>query len=838
MRFQKLIPHFIIVAIFIAISVIYCYPVLKGEKLLPADTYHWISVSKESRDYFLKTGENAFWTNSLFSGMPTAQLDLHPHNNWYLHLNSFIQGYTHGNPVNPIFFFLISMVSFYLLMLSLRVNKWIGAAAAIAFAFSSYLPIIINAGHGTKMMDIALMPGVFAGVILAYRGKYLQGAALTGLFLALFIASAHFQIIYYAMIVVGVMVVAMGVAAFKNKKVKEFFIASLALALAAGLAAMTSSTSLITANNYNKNSIRGGVSELADKAKGGLDKDYAFSWSNSWGETFCLLVPNLYGGSSSEPVGENSHYADALSEVGAPAQQIEQLTNSAPTYWGDQPFLSGPIYFGAVVIFLFALALLSIRSAHKWWVVGVSVFFILLSLGKNFPALNYFLFDHLPMYNKFRTPSMALSVPLVLFPAMGAWGLYKLMDGTYTGVEIWKKVKLAFMITGGLTVLILISAMMFMDFRSANDAALQEQFGKAGETLLRAIREDRASLAMKDAFRSLVFIALAAGVLWAYAKNHLKATFAVAAIALLIVIDQVPVAKRYLNKDNFIDEYTYEQQFTPRPVDQEILKDKDPFYRVFDLSEQGGPFNSAKPSLFHKMVGGYHPAKLEIYQDLIENQIGKYNIPVLNMLNTKYIITPAQNNQPAMAQPLTSALGNAWFVSNIKWAKTAREAMDDLNGPSLASPTDTTKGNFRPEQTAIVRENYKDKLQNYTFGKDSSAHIKLTKYSPRATEYEANNGQNGLAVFSEIYYPEGWKATIDGKEAEIINVNYVLRALQIPAGKHQIKFEFTLPGYEKGEQLSLIGSILMTLLILAGVFFAFKNKKETDEFGSLNEEVK
>ena len=635
---RQFLPHALIIGIFIILSCIFCYPAFQGNKILPHDTYSWICVSQESRDYYQETGENAFWTNSLFGGMPVALLDLHPETNWYSKLGAAIQNYTNGEPTNPVFYFIIAMISFYTLMLSLRVNKWIGAAGAIAFAFSSYIPIIAAAGHNTKLLDIALLPGLLAGMITAYRGKYFQGAALAGLFLALFLYAGHYQIIYYAIIVIAVMVIAFLVQAIRNGQFKRFLLASLSLAVTAAIASLTSATPLITAYAYNAHSIRGGTSELHAKSAegGGLDKDYAFSWSNGIGETFCILVPNLYGGSTAENIGEDSHLGEALSGMGAQPYMIDQMTTHANTYWGPQPFVSGPVYFGAVVCFLFVLSLCAIRSKHKWWAAGVALFFILLSLGSHFQALNYFLFDHLPMYNKFRTPSMALSIPLLIFPAMGAWGLCELLNGHYNKEEIWKKVRTALVITGGLCVLILISAMMFMDFTGERDQAMQQQYGQAGEQIMRAIREDRSAMAMKDAFRSLVYIALAALALWAYAKNKIKSQFAVLALGALITIDEVSVAKRYLNSDSFLDEITYEQQFAPRLVDQQIMKDTDPYYRVMDLSDGGnGPFNNPKPSLFHKMVGGYHPAKLEIYQDLIEHQLSNLNYPVLNMLNTK-----------------------------------------------------------------------------------------------------------------------------------------------------------------------------------------------------------
>lgn len=832
-RFKKSIPHLIIIGIFIVIACIYCYPQLKGESVLPPDIFNWLAMSKEARDYYTSTGQNAFWSNSMFSGMPLSMTYVKTSGNWYGELNNIVNGIKIDKPINPLMLFLVAMISFYVLMRSLRINKWIGAVCAVGFAFSSYLPIIIAAGHGTKMMDISLMPGVLAGIIYMYRGRYGLGIVVTAIFLAFFLASGHYQIIYYSLFVIALLVIATFIGMLKQKKTKQFLIGSLLLLVIVGFASLTMYSALSIVSEYNKFSMRGGTSELAankDK-KGGLDKDYANSWSNGIGETFCIMVPNLYGGSSSENIGEDSHFGETLSELGAQQDMIERATSAAPTYWGPQPFLSGPIYFGAVICFLFVLSLFTIKSKHKWWVIGVCFFFIMLSWGSHFKAFNDIVFDLIPMYNKFRTPSMALSVPLVLFPAMGAWGLYELLKGEYTSQEAVKKVKYALFITGGLCVLLLLCCFMFFDFKGVNDEPMAQQYGKeVGDKIVRALRADRSSIAIKDIFRSLVFIALAAAALWAFAKNKIKATYALGAIALLIAIDEFPVAKRYLNKDAYLDEDAYTQAFAPSGVDAQILNDKDPYYRVFDLSKGlGNTFNDVRPALFHKLIGGYHPAKMEIYQDLIANQISKLNIPVLNMLNTKYIITPADKQRPEMAQPNPAALGNAWFVSDIKWAATADDEMNALNGPALNNPMDTTVGNFQPQHTVVIREKYRKELGNYVFGKDSTAVIKLTKYSPRDLEYQSNNTQNGFAVFSDIYYPLGWKATVDGKEATIYNVNYVLRGLQIPAGKHYIKFSFMLEGFEKGERFSLYGSIGLTVIILAGLFLIFRYKKNDDD---------
>lgn len=788
--------------------------------------FTWLYGSKESRDYHEQTGKNALWANNMFSGMPQVFTDFYPETNWYNKLNHIIQFYTHGEVPNPATFFFLAMVSFYILMCVLKVPKWLGAIGAIAFAFSSYNPIIISAGHTTKMLDIGFLPAILAGVLLAYRGRYWAGAALSGLFLAFFFDSGHYQIIYYGAILIAVVIIAKLVYAIREQKLKRWFYASGTLGLAALFAFGANASRIIQVQEYNPYSIRGGASELtAGKMHqgSGLDREYAFQWSNGIGETFCLLIPNLYGGASGEDIGADSHFGEKLASLNVNPQYIDQITANAPLYWGPQPGVSGPVYFGAIICLLTILALFLIRSPLKWWLAGAALFFILLSLGKNFPAFNYFMFDHFPMLNKFRTPSMALAIPSILFPLLGIWALKDIFTEKISPEELLKKLKLSVYITGGLCLLILLSTFMFMDFHSANDAGMAQQYGQAfqnpqlGNELLSALREDRAAAAQKDAIRSLIFILLAGGALWGFAKGKIKKEMAIAGLGLFICVDEIPVAHRYLNENNFLDNDTYAMQFQPRPADLQILQDKDLYYRVFDLSnQQNGPFNDPKPSYFHKSIGGYHGAKMEIYQELIENQISKYNSAVLNMLNTKYIIVPGPKGE-AMAQRNPEACGNAWFVSGIKWAKTADEAMKALDAPSLQNPTDSSMGIFRPLQTAIMRDSLKPHFNNFHFGKDSSASIKLTKYAPNRLLFESNNMQNGLAVFSDIYYPLGWTATIDGKPTHIYRTDYVLRALQVPAGKHVIEFSFDPPGFEKGERIGLYGSILLTLLILAGI---------------------
>lgn len=831
---RKLLPHFLIIGIFLLVSCAFCYPAFQGNVIHQGDFFTWRYMARELMDYHDATGQTALWMNNAFSGIPASLTTLYSNSNWFGKLSSLMIFNNHHDPNNPAVYFFWAMVSFYILMQALKVNKWLALVGSIAFAFSSYNPIIITAGHTTKMLDIGYLPAVLAGVLWTYRGRYWLGGIVTALFMALFLTAGHYQIIYYGAVLILIIVIAKFVQKLKEKQLKQWLGASLILLGIALAAFMIKAVNILPVQAYNSHSIRGGNSELNGEMhakSGGLDKDYAFQWSNGIGETFCLLVPNLYGGASGENIGADSHFGKTLSSLGVSQNQINQMTANAPMYWGPQPFLSGPVYFGAVICLLTILSLFVIRSPLKWWIVGASLFFILLSMGKSFSSFNYFMFDYFPFLNKFRTPSMALSVPSVLFPMLGIWALRDIFKEKISGEELLKKLKYSVYIVGGLCVLIMLATYMFMDFNGASDAQILQMAGdnqSVGQQLVNAIHTDRASAARSDAFRSLIFVLLGAGAIWAFAKGKLKKEMAIAGLGLLVCFDEIPVAHRYLNDSHFIDDYTYEQQYQPRPVDVEIMKDKDPTYRVIDLTRS--PFNDAHTSYFHNSVGGYHPAKLEIYQELIENQLGKLNTSVLDMLNTKYFIVPGQNGQP-MVHKNQNACGAAWFVSDIKWAKNAREAMDLLNAPSLSEPVaDTSKSYFQPLKTAVLRDSLKNHFADFSIGKAADASIKVLKYSPDTIVYQTQNSEKGLAVFSEIYYPNGWKAMIDGKEVPILRTDFVLRALKVPAGSHQVTFIFTMPSFETGEKISYAGSILLTLFILTGIgFLVIKYRKEGNE---------
>lgn len=832
--FKKSLPDLIAIAAFVIISAIFAAPALKGDRIAPHDTLSWIYLSKEARDHYKEHGTDPKWTNSAFSGMPTSMIWNPSSTKWYANLGEAVLFQPETHLVNPIGFLLLSMIGAFLLLRSLRVSVPIAGIGSVAYALSSYFPILIVAGHLTKVADLAFLPGVIGGLIYIFNNRRAMGAVIFVLFLSFYLSAGHWQIIYYSLFLFLALGIYFLSISIKQGRMKAFAInAGLAIALAV-CAALSLYSVLDSNSSYVKHSIRGGGSELtinkADKMQetnGGLSKDYAFSWSNGVGETFCGIVPNLYGGASGSDIGENSNFGEALSEIGVPPSQVAQMTANAPTYFGPQPFLSGPIYFGAIVCFLAILALFVIKDRLKWALFAVALLMIVISWGKNFEAFNYWMFDHFPLFNKFRSPNMALSLTTISMVALAFWGLNDIIKrSALEKAVLFKQFKLAAYTSSGLVVVVLLYSQVMMTHKGAGDAQLEQSFGEHSNKLLSALKDDRASMALKDGVRSLAFILVAAAALWALLKERISGTVAIVIIGLASTIDVWGVAKRYMNEDNFQDEFSLEQQhLSPTPAISQIMQDRSHF-KVLDLTIN--TFNDGKTSYFLKTIGGYHPAKLQTYQDLIETQIGnKWNSAVLNMLNTKYIITKGQRGD--MAVPNPNALGNAWFVSNIKYTRSADETVTAMDAPSIMdAPSDTQRSGFQPAEQALVRDAFQSRIGAATFQKDSASRITLSQYGLPEMHYASDNAYDGFAVFSEIYYPENWKAFIDGKETEIFPVNYVLRGIKVPAGQHKIEFRYRDEAAEKAENINLIGSILVTLVIIGALGFSFRKRKDQD----------
>jgi len=702
------------------------------------------------------------------------------------------------HPASTVFLYFIG---FFILLLVLKVDPWLSIAGAIAFAFSSYFFIILDVGHNSKAHAIAYMAPVLAGIILTLRRKYLWGGILTAIFLSLEIKANHPQITYYLVIIVSILGLFELIYSLREKRFARFLTAISILVIAAAFAVLTNIATLWATYEYSKDTIRGKselTSDLENKTSG-LDKDYATQWSYGVGETMTLLIPNFYGGPSAAKLSKNSAIVKALKENNVPQNQISQFTKYPLPflYWGDQPSVAGPVYVGAIVFFLFILGLIIVRGPLKWWLLTVTVLSILLSWGHNFMAFTDFFMEYIPGYNKFRAVSMTLVMAEVAMPILALLALKVLFEKHLDQKKLFKSLQIATLIAGGLTLLFVIMPGLFLSFSAASDALMQKQY-QFPDWMMQAIRDDRARVVRLDALRSLVFIVLAAGLLWAFLYSKLNKGYVYIILSALILLDMFAISKRYLNNESFISKTKVENPFTPSQADQQILQDQDPDFRVLNLSVN--TFNDASTSYFHKSIGGYHGAKLRRYQELIENQISKQNMSVLNMLNTKYFIIAGEDRKP-VAQRNYDALGHAWFVEGYNLVDNADQEMAAIS-------------QFNPADSAIIDKRFESVLAPATPGKDSAAFIELTSYEPNHLVYQYESGKEGLAVFSEIYYSKGWNAYVDGKLTPHFRANYVLRAMVLPAGNHKLDFKFEPNVYMVGEKISLISSITLLVLIL------------------------
>jgi hypothetical protein len=681
------------------------------------------------------------------------------------------------------------------------------------------------AGHDGKVLDVAFLAGMLAGLFYILDGKRWFGAGLFSVFTALFISMGHYQVIYYGLIL---FLFAGGFTIYHAIKTLPGLLKDIAiLTIAGGLALLPNLRSLIGMNDYTKETMRGGKSAVTigqqeKKSNGGLDKDYAFSWSNGIGETFAMMIPGLYGPAADG--GElyiNGKTASTLQEMGMSPEIAGQL----PEYWGPQPFLSGPAYIGAVIMSLAILGMFVIKSPHKYWIGAATLLFILLSLGKNFSALNYFLFDHLPMYNKFRAPTMALVIPTITCTLLALWCVSDLIKGERTTDELMRFLKIGGGISLGVIILFGLGNSFTLDFQGAQDAQVMEQLGKEkGQQLVNAMISDRSSYAFKDAIKSLVYVLLALGAIWMYLKKSLSKNVLAIGLGALAFVELFILARKYVPEQRFLDKDQYQSNyFSARPIDLEIMKDPDPSYRVQDFSVN--TYNDAKGGTFHKMIGGYSPVKLEIIQDLIDIHISKNNKEVYNMLNCKYFIVGKPGAEQIIPNP--TRCGNAWFVKNVKSVSTANDEMLAMNAPSLSDTA--MKGDFIAKDMAIMQDSMSKYLSAKTFTVDSSAKITLTQYDPNECIYESNNNAPGLAVFSEIFYKSGITPTIDGNPVKLLRTNYLLRAIQVPAGKHTIKFIIEPTGKQMWKTISLASSIAAIGLLIFGIFQYIKKEHQEDD---------
>ncbi|MDR1737557.1 MAG: YfhO family protein [Candidatus Symbiothrix sp.] len=792
--FQKSLPHLAAIVLFLALSVVYFYPALQGKDLVQSDLTSGMGWGADANKAVQETGEYPFWSNSMFGGMPGNYTGGMPPT--YNIFNYLAQVFTLRLPTNHIGLLFIYLLGFYIFLMVMGCKPWLGIVGAIAYAFASYNLIIIDAGHVSKALVMATMAPVLGGVVLTYRGKYLWGALITLIFTGINIAWSHQQISYYLMLIIAVLVVVYLIYAIRERRLKQFFMASAVLAVSALLAALPAVGSLIPTMDYTKETMRGGAvlqQETDEKSSAsGLDIDYAYAWSYGKAETLTLLIPNFNGASSHYNIGKDSKTYEALRHTG----QAAQFARYAPMYWGGKPFTSGPNYAGAIVCFLFILGLFIVKGREKWWLLGATILSVILAWGKNFPAFNEFIFYHLPLYNKFRTPEMALVMAGVTMAILATLTLKVIIERRQDPEfvkQFTRPFQIALGISGGLCLLIALFGGSF-DYSATSDASYPDW-------LLDAFYADRRSMLVSDAWRSLIFILLAAACVLFFIKNKLKTPYLLLALGVLILIDLWSVDIRFLNNDHFVPKRKA-KAIEATAADRQIQQDTDPNYRVLNLASN--TFNESATSYFHNSVGGYSPAKLRRYQDIIDYHFSKkLNMNVLNMLNTRYVITAQDGKQQVQMNP--EALGNCWFVDTLRWVDSPNEEISALY-------------DFNPAETAVVDTAWQSAVPASfptSVERDSTARIVMTNYyTPGHIYYESHNSQPQLAVFSEVYY-KTWKAYIDGEETPLIRANYILRALPIPAGDHQIEMRCVDELFLSCARFSLISSWAIGLIIAA-----------------------
>ena len=786
-------PHLVAIVTFVLLVMVYFAPQVFENKQLPqGDMISARGMGHDAREYHEQTGEWSHWSNSMFGGMPYNVTSGVDSRSIFRPISTLMKVSFHGETTAVLWLLLIG---FYIFMLAVGSGPWLGIVGAIAFAFGSYNLIIIGAGHVTKGWVLATVPAVIGGCMLCYQKKYIVGFIVTLLATGLNVYWNHQQISYYTLLMLIPLAITYLVYAIREKKQKQFWTASAALVVAAIMAIAPAMDKLLPTWDYSKETMRGGAvlkgTEDSEAGKSGLNREYAFQWSYGKAETMTLLIPNFYGGSSNYALGEDSETYKTVKKY-AGSSQAKQIVKSLPTYWGDQPFTSGPVYAGAIICFLFVLGLLAVKGPERWWLLAAVIIGILLSWGRNLPSLNNWLFDHLPLYNKFRTPSMSLVMTTTAMAMLGMLALRALLKKE---VEL-KHIYIATGITGGLCLLIALFPGLAGGFTSKMDAQLPEWLSEC-------LIEDRRAMLTSDAWRSLCFILLAAVGAFAYLKiEKMRSGILIALMGVLILADLWAVDKRFLNDDHFVPKKR--NLVTMTEADKQILADKDPNYRVLNLTTS--TFNDAQTSYFHKSVGGYSPAKLRRYQDIIDYYFaGNINMNVLNMLNTRYVIT-----QQGVQYNL-EAFGNAWFVQNIEWVNNPNEEIAAI-------------GNIDLLQKAVIDTCWRTKVSE-GLAMTQPASIRLTNYAnPGNLFYESESTEDGLAVFSEVYY-KTWKAFIDGKEVPVLRANYILRAIEVPAGKHIIEFRCEDDLLLDTQIVSTIASCLVVLVIILLLVFRRKIEK-------------
>lgn len=805
---KKVLPHLLVLVGFVLVSLAYFSPVLKGKQIYQSDIKQYIGMSKQQSDFRANTNEETYWTNSAFGGMPTYQLGAkYPHN--YIKKLDLALRFL-PRPADYLFLYFLG---FYILLLVLKVDFKLAALGALAFGFSTYLIIILGVGHNSKAHAIAYMPLVLSGIILTFKKRYIAGFLLTAIAMALEICANHFQMTYYLMLLVIVLGVAYLVDAYRKQILPHYFKSVGLLLIAVILAIGLNATSIMATQEYVKESTRG-KSELTINPDGsqkesssGLSKEYITEYSYGFLETFNLYISRIVGGGNNEDVGKDSESYQFFLRQGVSPIQAKEYVKQTPTYWGSQPIVEAPAYVGAVVIFLFVFALFLVKGRLKWWLVGGTIMSLLLSYGKNLGFLTDFFIDYVPLYNKFRAVTSIQVILELCIPILAIFGLSRLFNGFEKDDEKLKALKYTVGITAGLAIFFLLFKSAF-DFAGVNDPYFKQNYG---QQFMDALRDDRKMLFTQDTIRTLVLVLLSAGVIFLFLKKKLSETLVIVVFGVLILFDLISVDRRYVNNDDFVSALQVKKPYQANEADIEILKDTTHF-RVFDIVD-----GSTRASYFHNALGGYHAAKLKRYDELFDFHIATNNMNVLNMLNTKYII--AEEEGQVFPFTNTDANGNAWFVSDVERVENANEEikkLDSLNTKISAVLSDNSIDLSDVNEIAKLKARYQV---------DSIASITLDEFKPNFLKYNSNNENDGFAVFSEIYYGQGWQVYIDGNTVPHVRVNYVLRGLSIPSGNHVIEFKFEPKVVQTGSTIALASSVLMVLLVIGGFVYIIKKKE-------------
>lgn len=806
--FKKYGAYAVAAVVFVLAACIYCSPSLKGKVLYAGDIQNYIGASNESWQYHQDTGDYTFWNGSMFCGMPNYQIggNHYKSDNLIAPLSDIL-----GHRGKPVLMLLLYLACFFTMLRCFGINKWLSITGAFALALSSYFLVIIPAGHFTKITTIAFCGVVLGGFHLIFHGKPLAGAALTAVFVALGF-KPHPQMFYYFFMLIGVLWIALAVEAAKVKSIRKFLLSTAIFFLSVALGIGTGCGNVFANSEYASQTMRGGHSEIvaegeskASASTKGLDIEYATQWSYGIDETMSFLIPGFMGGANSIDVGTDSKLYKTLVAKGVPAKSAKDFCKTAPMYWGDQPFTAGNVYMGAIVCFLFLLGLLIVKGPYKWGLLVATLFSTALAWGHNCMWLTEFFFKYFPLYSKFRAVSSILVVAEVAMPLLGLLAVKQIMEGTVEKEKLFKSLYISGGVTAGICLLFALFGGSLFNFTSQYDAGWSSNLPN---WLYAAIVDERAALLRSDSFRSFLFIAAAFGLLWMYAKGKLKNGWLVATLGVLIIADMWPVDKRYFNEDNFVSpKRSGNATFVMEPYEKAILQDPGHF-RVLNLTTN--TYNDSRTSYYLKSLGGYSAAKLRRYQDLIDQHLSKIHLPVIGMLNAKYIIVPGDDGTPT-PQVNPYSLGNAWFVDKLHIVENANQESDALSRIDLS-------------HEAVLDKSFEKYLPDYQLSIPKDAQVALNSCSPKELDYTSSSSVPGTIVFSEIYYPYGWKATIDGQSVDHYRVNYLLRALNVPAGEHNIHFIFDPDSVRKGNTIATICIILMYLIAACGIGFGIYKK--------------